>query len=190
MGASGGSDGRLRAYALVASGALGLAACVTVLFLGMRAIMATGTGFVASGGPYEIAHPAPDGVWLIPVSILSAVGFIALHWRGAGRLQGYNLLMPMWVVVFFSLGANFLEFGVRGLKSGGAAWLLCGVVFWAMAVMPAFAPIVPPMQTSWMGTPRAEDAFGGGSAVRYTLVNVAAALAGVVAGWAVFTLLW
>ena len=42
---------------------------LTLLYQGMRAIMYLG-GFVASGGPYAIAHPAPGWVWIVPVSII------------------------------------------------------------------------------------------------------------------------
>lgn len=174
---------RFVAYSLVVLGALGLAACVTLLFLATRTLMAAGTGFVASGGPYEIAHPAPGWIWLVPVSILSGVAFIGIHWRGAGHLNGFNLLTPMWVLLFFSIGANFLEFGIKGIRSGGVAWLVCGVVFWGTAAMPLFSPIVPAMKSSWMS-------FSTGSSGRtYMIANVAAAVLGVGAGWALFTLL-
>ncbi len=174
---------RLVATIYVAVGALGLAACVTLLFFATRALMAAGTGFVATGGPYEIAHPAPDWIWLVPISILAGVAFIGVHWRGAGYLNGFNLLMPMWVLLFFSIGANFLEFGIRGIRAGGIAWLICGIVFWGMAVMPLFSPIVPAMQGSWMS-------FSGSTSGRmYIAVNVTAAAVGVAVGWALFTLL-
>lgn len=85
----------LEAYSYIVIGALGLAACVALLFLATRTLMAAGTGFVASGGPYEIAHPAPEWIWLVPASILSGVAFIGIHWRGARYLGGFNLLTPM-----------------------------------------------------------------------------------------------
>ena len=46
-----------------------------VLYQGMAEIMTTQGGFVASGGPYEIAHPAPGWGWLVPVSILALFAF-------------------------------------------------------------------------------------------------------------------
>lgn len=87
------------------------------------------------------------------------------------------------MLLFFSIGASFLEFGIKGIRSGGVAWLVCGVVFWGMAAIPLFSPIVPAMKGSWMS-------FSASSSGRsYVLANVAAAVVGVVAGWALFTLL-
>jgi len=42
--------------------------CNTVIYRAMRGIMDLG-GYVASGGPYEIAHPAPNWIWVFPVFI-------------------------------------------------------------------------------------------------------------------------
>lgn len=180
-------------WVLVVAGKLGLATCMTLLFLAMRAIMATGTGFVAVGGPYEIANPAPGWIWIVPVSILSGVAFIALQWAGASRLQGYTVIMPMWVVLFFALGENFLEMGIPTATSGGIAWIVCGVMFWGMAIMPLFAPIMgrsnPAIAGSWMGFPGGGMTLQGSSATAYSAVHVAAALAGIGAGVGLFSLL-
>jgi hypothetical protein len=50
-----------------------------------------------------------------------------------------NLLIPMWAVLFASLGWNFLEYGVT--TDGGPVWgwIICGVVFWAMAAPAVYA---------------------------------------------------
>ena len=66
------------ALALFAVSAFGLAVCLTMLFHGMRGILDLG-GFVAAGGSYEIEHPAPDWVWLIPVSIIAGFAFGILN---------------------------------------------------------------------------------------------------------------
>jgi len=181
------------AYAFVCAGTLGLAVCATMLFLTMRAIMAMGTGFVAAGGPYEIAYPAPGWIWVLPASILSGVGFIGLHWAGAIRLSGFTIILPMWIALFFALGANFLEFGIRSTGSGGVAWIVCGVVFWAMAAMPLFAPLLarnnPSVASSWMAFPAGDMALAGHSMRTYAVVHVLAAMAGVAAGLGLFSLL-
>lgn len=180
-------------WVLVVAGTLGLVTCMTLLFLATRAIMATGTGFVAVGGPYEIAHPAPGWIWIVPTSILSGVVFIALQWAGASRLQGFTVIMPMWVALFLALGENFLEMGVPTAATGGIAWIVCGVVFWGMAIMPLFAPIMarsnPAIAGSWMGFPGGGMTRQGSSAAVYSAVHIAAALAGIGAGVGLFSLL-
>ena len=66
-------------------GIAGLAFCIALLWLGMRAVMDLG-GFCASGGPYEIAVECPDAVIATtPLSILG--GFLAaglIIWGAAG----------------------------------------------------------------------------------------------------------
>jgi len=113
--------------------------CLTCLYLAMRGIMRLG-GFVASGGPYEIAHPAPRYVWIFPVSILVGLICLFLHAAQARWLGGLNLLALAWPILFISLGWNFLDFAFRPPGSGGLvwAWLLCGVVFWIMGFVPLF----------------------------------------------------
>jgi hypothetical protein len=109
-----------------------VALTITWTFLGMRAVMDVG-GACAEGGPYEIAQPCPDGTWMlalaIPVMIIAAMG-------GSGIAIGLgapNLLMPMWLLLFGSLGWNFLEYGAfSGELVWG--WIVCGVVFELMAL--------------------------------------------------------
>ncbi|HWJ80730.1 MAG TPA: hypothetical protein VNS55_00730 [Nocardioides sp.] len=116
---------------------LGVSICLVLLgmgltwaFLSMRAVMGVG-GSCASGGAYQIATPCPDGTWLIaigiPMMIIAAMAGSAF----ATALEAPNLLVPMWAFLFTSLGWNFLEYGAQdGLVWG---WLVCGVLFWAMA---------------------------------------------------------
>jgi hypothetical protein len=117
---------------------LGLFVCVLLLsvaliwaWLSMRAVMGVG-GSCASGGPYEIATPCPDGSWLIaiaiPMMIITAMAGSAF----AIGLGAPNLLMPMWFLLFASLGWNFLEYGIRGDMEVG--FIVCGVVFELMAL--------------------------------------------------------
>jgi len=49
------------------------------------------------------------------------------------RLSAPNLLVPMWTVLFGTLGWNFLDYGFRG---DGAVWgwVVCGVMFELMAL--------------------------------------------------------
>ena len=133
---------------------LALYGCVAVLaltltwtFLGMRAVMYVG-GSCAEGGPYVIAQPCPEGVWMIsvaiPVMLISAMAGSAF----AIGLPAPNLLLPMWAVLFGSLGWNFLEFGAF---AGDLVWgyIVCGVVFELMA-LPAVWLLLPTRRERWV----------------------------------------
>jgi hypothetical protein len=116
-----------------------LAFCITLLWLGMRAVMGVG-GFCASGGPYEIAVECPDAVLATtPLSIfggLLAVGLMA--WGGAALSGGWlGLIFLAWPALFISLGWNFLEFGFTPPEGGWVwSWLFCGVLFVLMGAVP------------------------------------------------------
>lgn len=122
-------------------GVAGLAAAITLLFLGMRAIMDVG-GFCAEGGPYVIEQHCPEGA---PLATLLGFlgGFVAvllMAWKGAklGSGAGYAVFLA-WPALFGVLGYNFLEYGFNppGDDPGWAwSWVVCGVVFEAMAIGP------------------------------------------------------
>ncbi len=117
-----------------------LAVSLTWTFFAMRAVMNVG-GACADGGPYVSAQPCPDGAVLIaiaiPVMLISAmVGSAA-----AMSINAPNLLIPMWAVLFGSLGWNFLEYAFKGPDIVWA-WLFCGVLFWLMAAPAAFGVLV------------------------------------------------
>lgn len=108
-----------------------VATCLAWTFLAMRAVMGVGGSCASGQTPYQISTPCPDGTWLmavgIPVMIIAALvgsGF-------ASGVEAPNLLLPMWAVLFASLGWNFLEYAVRGDLDWG--FLVCGVLFEAMA---------------------------------------------------------
>jgi len=126
-----------RKLALTVVGVFMFAAGLTILFSGMRAVMAVG-GYCASGGPYEIRQPCPDGTGLIVFGIFG--GLIGTGLVVAGTFRGGPKLYALaWPALFVSLGWNFLEFGVNppppttGLVWG---WLICGVLFMAMGGIP------------------------------------------------------
>jgi len=123
---------------LVFIGIFGFTFCLTSLYLAMRGVMNLG-GFVAYGGPYHIAHKAPNWVWVFPVSILSGLIFIFLNQFNARRVGGLNLLTLLWPAVFLSLGENFLEFGLTPPGQQPAVtwpWLICGILFLIMGGVP------------------------------------------------------
>ena len=110
---------------------------LTIMYYGMRGVMMLG-GFVASGGPYEIAHPAPDWVWLMPVSVLLMVFSIFTSIFSAPKINGPNIMALSWSAIFLSLGWNFLEFGFGIGMGGGLAigWIICAVFFIPMGLLP------------------------------------------------------
>jgi hypothetical protein len=116
----------------------GVAAALTWLFLGMRAVMLVG-GSCASGGPYEVATPCPKGVPLAMLGgIFGGLTFLAVYTRKGLRF-GPRLTLLAWPALFLSLGWNFLEFGLNppGEESGvSAAWLFCAVLFGLMGGVP------------------------------------------------------
>ncbi len=129
--------GRVIGYLL---GIAALAFCITLLWLGMRAVMDLG-GFCASGGPYVIAVECPDAVLATtPLSIFGAFLAIGLIlWGGAG-LGGewMSLAFLAWPALFLSLGWNFLEYGLFPPDDSGWvwSWLFCGVLFVLMGAVP------------------------------------------------------
>jgi hypothetical protein len=117
-------------------GLAGVSAAMTVLFLGMRAVMDVG-GFCAEGGPYQIAVHCPENVTvLIPGSIFVGLAGTALY--VINRIDGGpNIAILLWSVLFGSLGWNFLEYGYAAGHPGvEVAWLFCGLLFELMAIAP------------------------------------------------------
>ena len=151
---------------------------MTWTFLGMRAVMDVG-GACASGGPYVSAQPCPSGTGLLSVGIplMMVAAFV-----GSGlamSLQAPTLLLPMWWLVFGTLGWNFLEYGAF---SGDLAWgwIVCGVVFELMA-LPALAAQV---SFRTVGPARIRPETGGGRF--YWPAYGALAVTGVAVGYMTF----
>jgi hypothetical protein len=147
----------LRAPAFLVASVLVLAVCLTWTFFAMRAVMNVG-GACADGGPYVSAQPCPGGAGLIaiaiPVMIITAMAGSA----AALSLQAPNLLIPMWGVLFGSLGWNFLEFGFTGPELVWG-WIVCGVVFELMA-LPALLGILAGIKTAVLPPDRPEPGAG------------------------------
>ncbi|PKQ19556.1 MAG: hypothetical protein CVT66_09560 [Actinobacteria bacterium HGW-Actinobacteria-6] len=128
----------LLTLAAIAVSAAGLAACITLVNLASTVVMELG-GFVAIGGPYEIAHPAPGWIVLMPISIVSGFAFGGLSLWASSRVDGYNLIPAVWTGLFVSLGVQFAYFGLRPPGGGGPAWawIVCAVVFIPMGLAQA-----------------------------------------------------
>ncbi|HEX9902344.1 MAG TPA: hypothetical protein VGB72_05735 [Acidobacteriota bacterium] len=149
----------------------GLSFSLTCLYLGMRGIMRLG-GFVAAGGPYMIAHPAPRYVWIFPVSIWLGLICVFIHGVQVRKLGGLNLVPLAWPALFISLGWNFLDFAFRPPGGGRLVWgwLVCGVVFWLMGFVPLIWALIYARQKyrelrfkEKLNEPPASGQSGGGS---------------------------
>lgn len=146
--------------ALYLLGIAGLAACLTLVFLSMRAVMDVG-GFCAEGGPYEIQTHCPEGTaLLLPLSIFGGLGSAALAgWKGA-RIGGpfAGLVALAWPALFISLGWNFLEYGLWPPGDEGGivwGWLIPGIIFEVMGIVPLLGLL--PSRRTFDGTGRADS---------------------------------
>ena len=158
----------LRAVLWVLVGAAGLAASITVLFLGMRAVMDIG-GACASGGPYVPVQPCPEGVALLmPAGMLGLFGFGALGLYGGARLRGGwgGLVLLAWPALFISLGWNFLQYGIAPpieLEPEGGpiwGWLIPGVLFVLMGAVPLWIAWQARADIRSEGSPAVARRFG------------------------------
>lgn len=132
---------RARDLLLYLVGVAGLAAAITLLFLGMRAVMDVG-GMCAEGGAYVIQQHCPEGA-----AVTTLLGFLGgfasivlAGWFGSsidGRAG--SVVFLAWPAAFGALGFNFLQYGLDppGDQPGWVwGWLVTGVVFELMAFGP------------------------------------------------------
>lgn len=123
-------------------GAAGFAACLTGVYMAMRDLMINSGGACASGGPYQIN---PDQVCssgqtaLLMGGIFAGLVFAGILVYGSEKLTGSYLGVGLllWAALFGALGWNFVELGLNppeSLASGATGWIICGVVFWLMAL--------------------------------------------------------
>jgi hypothetical protein len=127
----------------LAAGIAGIALGITLLFLGMRAVMDVG-GMCAEGGPYEIATSCPEGSTAATLlGVFGLFGFGGLTMWAGSRVGGaWTAAVGLaWVALFAVLGWNFLEYGIISPPEGETivwGWLIPGVMFEIMA----FGPVV------------------------------------------------
>ena len=118
---------------------VGVAASLTVLWLGMRSVMDIG-GSCASGGPFVPRVDCPSGVPILIVgSIWFGLGFAAVYFWQTFRHGAPSLGALIWPALFLSLGYNFLVYGLNpplGTTGVEVGWLVCAVVFAAMGGFP------------------------------------------------------
>ena len=136
------------AAALTVASVLVVAVSLTWTYLSMRAVMNVG-GSCADGGPYVSNQPCPDGSILIAVAVPALIIFSMIGTVSASGVGAPNLLVPMWGGLFGSLGWNFLEYAFKG-PSVVWSWLICGVMFWGMA-LPAFVFMLSQLRATRRG---------------------------------------
>jgi hypothetical protein len=142
-------------------GIAGVAAAITLICLGMRAVMDVG-GSCADGGPYVSAQPCPEGVALATlVGFLGGAAALGLAaWKGAAIGGGASsLVLLAWPALFGVLGLTFLQYGLDPPGDDpGWAWgnVITGVVFVAMA----FIPLLAWWSFNWLTGPAAAPAAG------------------------------
>jgi hypothetical protein len=144
-----------------------LAASTTAVYLAMRDVMAIG-GSCASGGPYEIATPCPDGT--APLMIGGIFGwFIGAGLAGIAGSQlpgGYGALALLgWPALFLSLGWNFLDFGFDPANGGGTdgSLVFCGVLFFLMGGVPLLFGLKRVLRTLWPAASSSSSSTGSGA---------------------------
>jgi len=148
----------MRATLMTAIGWLGLAACLTLVFLAMRAVMDVG-GACADGGPYVSAQSCPEGsTAALLLGIFLGMGFAFLASAGGIALGGIWAATPVlaWSALFGSLGWNFLDYGLFnappeiGIDLG---FVIPGVIFWIMAAVPLLGvfPVMELIRASTSG---------------------------------------
>jgi hypothetical protein len=164
----------------------------TLTWLGARGVMALG-GFVASGGPYVIAHQAPGWVWVLPVSMILLVVAMMTSKGLSDSRDTPSLMLVAWSCLFLTIGVAFLEFGL-GLHGGGLSigWLVCAVSFFAMGGGGVYALTQSRQARRELDAQKVQRS--GVQPIRsgfraYQVASAVALLLGVAAGWGVFTLL-
>jgi hypothetical protein len=133
-----GRGGKTGSWVLLFACLISFAFGLTCTYLAGREVMKQG-GFVAVGGPYEIAHRAENWVWIVPIAIFMMIipVFVSLF-ALTRRIQGPNLMSLSWSAIFLTLGWAFVEFGF-GIGMGGGVtvgWVICAAFFIPMGMLP------------------------------------------------------
>jgi hypothetical protein len=132
---------------LVLLAAFGLAASITFVWLGMRAVMDIG-GACADGGPFVPVQPCPAGApAALTLGMLGLFGFGGLGIYAGVKVGGPWAALPLlgWPALFLSLGWNFLEYGFTAGGDEGLVWgwIVPGVLFVLMGGIPLWV--------AWLG---------------------------------------
>lgn len=136
-----GTGSSLRSLAGYLAGIAIGTASITLLFLGMRAVMDVG-GACAEGGPYVSAQPCPTGVPIAMIGgmfgLFGAAGLIV--WFGAHVSAAAASVVALgWPALFLTLGFNFVDYANHPPDAEPTpvwGWLIPGVIFWLMGAAP------------------------------------------------------
>ncbi|HEX2296285.1 MAG TPA: SHOCT domain-containing protein [Actinomycetota bacterium] len=123
----------------------GVSCGLTLLYLGMRAVMDIG-GACASGGPFVPRVECPEGVPLLMIGgIWGGIVFVGLYLWTTSKHRVPTLVAFAWPALFLSLGWNFLDYGVDPPVGEGLVWgwLICAVLFALMGGLPLLAMVKP-----------------------------------------------
>jgi hypothetical protein len=146
LATSGTTGGTIGARILLLVGVAGMAFCITLVFLAMRAVLDIG-GACADGGPFVPRVSCPDGV---PLALVGGIFGLFLFggitgWYGSRLGPRYGgIVFLAWPALFISLGWNFLEYGFNppGDEGGWAwGWLVPGALFVLMGAGPLLAAL-------------------------------------------------
>lgn len=160
-------------------GVAGIAAAITLLFLGMGPIMEVG-GMCAEGGPYVIQQHCPDGSALVYLlGFLGGTAAIFLTaWKGSSIGGGAgSVVFLAWPAAFGVIGFNFLQSGFDppGEDPGWAwGWLITGIVFEATAFGPLLLGVWAARAAGVDGAAHAARATPGGQRLVTTVAGARA----------------
>lgn len=113
-----------------------LGAGITLMVVGTWRMRGVG-GMCASGGPYAVAVPCPDGVVALMAGGMGAVAVAVLVGVFAARGLGPPVHGWFWSVLFGAQGTVFLVASTAGGRVSWG-WLVCGIVFVLAALPPAW----------------------------------------------------
>lgn len=145
----------LRSTAAVCASLGGIACGLTLLYLGMRAIMDVG-GACASGGPYVPSVECPEGVPLLMIGGLwGGLISVGVYLWSTSKHRVPTLVAFAWPALFLSLGWNFLDYGLDPPGGDGLVWgwLICAVLFALMGGLPLLLMVKPVMAQFGRGGP-------------------------------------
>jgi len=140
-------------------------------------------GFVASGGPYEIAHPVPQGFWILPVAFIGLWVFPIAHAIFASRIKGFGLIYATWCALWTSVGGTTFWYGFNPPGGHGLAWgwLTMGGIFLLVGLGSTW------LYVSYLRSPDREPSkMPANQRIPYAVMVVAALAGGVVAGFQTF----